>query len=46
MIMPLGPILFLHKCASPHAVYAVTPELPRRLMGPGYKILSCGSTKN
>lgn len=29
MIMPLGPTLFLHKCVFPHAVYVVTPELPR-----------------
>lgn len=29
MIMPLRPILFLHKCVFPHAVYVVIPELPR-----------------
>lgn len=28
MIMPLGPVSFLHKCVSPHAVYVVIPELP------------------
>lgn len=28
MKMPLGPISFLHKCVSPHAVYVVIPELP------------------
>lgn len=46
MIMPLGPILFLHKGVFPHAVYVVIPELPRGLMGPGYKIPSRGNTKN
>lgn len=44
--MPLGPILFLHKCVAPHAVYVVIPELPRWLMGPGYKVPSCGNTTN
>lgn len=39
MIMPPGPILFLHKGVSPHAVYVVIPDLIKCCVGSGDKVV-------